>query len=222
MRTLGAAVTVLRHIGYWTLAICAVLIALMSMRFLTFDAAVLDAFLRPNLLNHPIPFWIHVTLGPLVLILGVIQFLPVTRRGAYHRWAGKLYVGGVLIAALAGLAVAPTTSAGPIAGTGFAILAVLWFGVTLIAYLKVRAGRYAEHRQWMIRSYALTCAAITLRIITPGGIALGFSFESSYLVAAWASWSVNLVIAELIIRGRKTALNVPADRSAAIAPTALA
>ena len=143
----------------------------------------------------------------------------MTRRGWYHRWAGRLYVVAVLIAAVAGLAVAPTTAAGPIAGTGFSILAVLWFGATLIAYLKVRAGKYGEHRRWMIRSYALTCAAISLRIITPGGLALGFSFESSYLVAAWASWIVNLAIAEAIIAVRPKPTGVPGDQPGSLRPT---
>ncbi len=202
---------VLGRIGYWTIAVLAVLIALASFRFLTFNAEMLDEALRPNLLDHPIPFYIHVTLAPFALLIGVWHFLPATRRGAWHRWAGRTYVAAVLIAAVAGFIVAFTTAAGPLHATGFAILAVLWFGATLMAYVKIRARRYAEHRRWMIRSYALTCAAITLRIILPVGLASGLEFSTSYLLAAWGSWTINLVIAELVVRYKKAPPDLPAD-----------
>jgi hypothetical protein len=80
-----------------------------------------------------------------------------------------------------------------------------------MAYVKIRARRYAEHRRWMIRSYALTCAAITLRIILPVGLASGLEFSTSYLLAAWGSWTINLVIAELVVRYKKAPPDLPAD-----------
>ena len=209
-------------VGFGALALLALLITLLTARFYTFDATQLDEFLRSNLLNHPIPFYIHVLLGPLVLILGIWQFLPVTRRGWYHRWAGRVYVAGVMASGIGALIVAPTTAAGPIVGTGFAIMAVLWLTTTAMAYLKVRAGRYAEHRRWMIRSYAVTCGAITLRIIVPVGLASGLDFPTAYLIAAWGCWSINLAIAELIIRRKKGPRDLPKDRVAPVADVAIA
>jgi uncharacterized membrane protein len=213
---------ILKGFGYWVVAVLAVLIAVASFRFLTFNPQVLDEFLRPNLIDHPIPFYLHVILAPVALLIGVWQFLPITRRNAWHRWEGRLYVVCVLVAAISGFIVAFTTAAGPVHATGFAILAVLWFGTTLMAYLKVRAGKYTEHRRWMIRSYALTCAAITLRIILPVGLISGLDFPTSYLLAAWGCWTINLVIAELVIRYSKPPADLPADRPSVPTRTAAA
>ena len=48
----------------------------------------------------------------------------------------------------------------------------------------------------MVRSYALTSAAITLRIITAVGGAVGVTFYDAYVFAAWASWIINLAVVE--------------------------
>jgi uncharacterized membrane protein len=186
--------------GWGAVALLAVLIAVASMRFLAFNAEALDPELRPNLVQHPFLFFAHTTIAPFALLLGVWQFLPVTRRSAYHRWAGRVYVMCVILGSLSGFFIAMTTEEGRLTGTGFMILAVLWFGATLKAYLLARAGDFTAHRVWMIRSYALTCAAITLRIILPTGLVLGAGFSNSYLAAAWGCWIINLVIAEWIIR----------------------
>lgn len=67
--------------------------------------------------------------------------------------------------------------------------------------------RFADHRAWMVRSFALTFGAVTLRLYLPIGPLLGFEFEPSYVVISFLSWVPNLAVAELILRrrGRKTA-----------------
>ncbi len=203
---------VLAWAGYGLVALLAIVIALVSFRFLTFNPQVLDEYLRPNLLDHPIPFYTHVTFAPIALVVGIWQFLPITRRSAWHRWEGRIYVACVAIAGVSGLIVAFTSAAGLAAGTAFAILAVLWLTATGVAYAKVRAGKYAEHRRWMIRSYALTCAALTLRLIIPTGLLLGVDFPTTYLIAAWGCWTINIVIAELIVRFKRPPADLPPDR----------
>ena len=190
--------------GWGLVVLLAVGVIITSLHYLPFDPEGAPEELRPNYVRNPILFYIHVIVAPIALLSGIWQFLPITRVSFYHRWAGRMYVICVAIAATAGLAVAMTSASGPIAGTGFAILAVIWSAVTAKAYFLARARNFSEHRVWMIRSYALTSAAITLRIITPTGIALGFGFTRSYIFAAWASWIINLLIAEWIIRRRPT------------------
>jgi hypothetical protein len=52
----------------------------------------------------------------------------------------------------------------------------------------------------MIRSYALTFAAVTLRIWLPFLIGiLGLTFIEAYKIVAWLSWIPNILVAELII-----------------------
>lgn len=52
----------------------------------------------------------------------------------------------------------------------------------------------------MIRSFALTASAITLRIYLGLGTALQIPFEDSYPAIAWLCWVPNLIAAELYLR----------------------
>lgn len=194
--------TLLPTIGFWTVAVLAVLIAVASLRVLTFNPNMITDELRQNLLDRPLPFWIHTVLGPLALLLGVFQFLPATRRSAYHRWAGRIYVAACLIGGATAFVIAFTTSAGPMAATGFVILSLLWMGATLVAVVKAVQRDFRAHRVWMIRSFALTASAITLRLILAAGALADQPFMTAYVFAAWACWIINLMIAEAIIRWR--------------------
>jgi len=76
---------------------------------------------------------------------------------------------------------------------------VLWLTSTGIAYRHIRARNQPAHRRWMIRSYALTFAAVTLRIYLPLSQVYGIPFEPAYQTIAWMCWVPNLVVAEWII-----------------------
>ena len=58
----------------------------------------------------------------------------------------------------------------------------------------------------MMRSYALTFAAATLRLQLGLLIALGLSFEQAYLIVPWSSWIINLIIVEWWLLSQKAAL----------------
>ena len=78
-----------------------------------------------------------------------------------------------------------------------------WFITTIAAYRAIRAKRVAEHKAWMIRSFALTYGAVTLRIylgLTMGP--LGLSFMEVYPIIAWAAWVPNLIFAEWFFNRR--------------------
>jgi hypothetical protein len=99
--------------------------------------------------------------------------------------------------------------AGPLAQTGFGALAVLWIAATAQAWRMILAGRVAEHRRWMIRSFALTFAAVTLRLYLPLPPLMGFGFLEGYAVIAWLAWVPNLIVAEIYIRrGMRPGLTV--------------
>ncbi len=119
------------------------------------------------------------------------------RQPRLHRIGGGLYVLGVAIAGVAGLLLAPRAQGGWPTGLSFALLALIWLTVTGLALAHALRGRVAEHRRWMLRSAALTFAAVTLRIYLNFGIAvLGWTFSSAYLFAAWACWTLNLLAVE--------------------------
>ena len=125
-----------------------------------------NLFARPWLL-------VHAACAGTALLMVAFQFLPaIRRRRAVHRWIGRVYGGAVILAGSAGLALSVGTTAGPIAGLGFGLLAVIWIYVTGQGWLAARGRRFDEHRRWMIRSFSLTFAAVTLRLYMPAaGIA---------------------------------------------------
>jgi len=111
---------------------------------------------------------------------------------------------GVLVGGVAAFDMALVSQYGMPTHAGFGLLAVLWLGTTTKAYLSIRAGDQVTHRQWMTRSFALTYAAVTLRIYVPLSQVLGIPFEPAYQVISWLCWVPNLIVAEWIIfRGRE-------------------
>lgn len=141
---------------------------------------------------------LHFLGGGIVIVLGAFQFNPGFRKRFLnlHRWFGRVYVIGVGIGGLAGLYLALYSTGGVVAHFGFGLLAVCWLGTTLMAYRYVRAGNIPVHQQWMIRSYALTLAAVTLRLYLPIFQIAGLSFDEAYPAIAWLCWVPNLLIAE--------------------------
>ena len=154
---------------------------------------------------------LHIIPGGLALILGAWQFHGGLRSRwtNIHRYFGRAYVIFVLTGAVGGLLLAWYAPHSPATRLGFASLAVVWFYSGVMAYLAIRTGNVPLHRQWMIRSYALTLAAVTLRFQLPlyQGV-LWMSFYEAYSIVAWFCWIPNLLIAEWFINQtplRKTA-----------------
>lgn len=147
-------------------------------------------------------FFQHVSLGGIAMLIGFIQFSKKmrTRNLRLHRLFGKIYLVAVLLSGAAGFYVALHTFGGVPAQAGFVGLAVSWLFTSAMAYWRVRSKDIDAHERWMIRSYALTWAAVTLRIYLPTfEHALNMNFNESYQIIAWLCWVPNLIVAELII-----------------------
>lgn len=160
---------------------------------------------RDLLATWPVAARVHFIGGAIALVLGAFQVNAWlrTRYLAAHRWSGRVYLLCVGAAGIAGFAMA-LHSAGPVAQAGFALLAVFWLTASAIAYQRIRERNVRAHREWMIRSYALTLAAVTLRIYLPASLAAGIHFTTAYPAIAWLCWVPNLIVAEWLIR-RSTA-----------------
>lgn len=153
-----------------------------------------NLFARPWLL-------VHASGAGLALAIVAFQLLPaLRRRRALHRWMGRAYGAAVVVSGSCGLALSFGTTAGPIAGVGFGLLAVFWIYTTGQGWLTARARRYDEHRRWMIRSFSLTFAAVTLRLYMPLGEVMHLDMGQAYVAIAWLAWVPNLMIAELYLR----------------------
>lgn len=190
-------------------------VALFSYRLLAPNPPAVGVDVLANLMRRPfLP--IHAGFAATALLVGPFQFLPQVRRRwpKLHRNIGKVYVAACLVAAPAGLLLALGTDAGPIAQWGFGTLSVLWFAATARAFWLAVQGRYAEHRRWMIRSFAMTFAAVTLRLYLPiPPMFLHMSFMDGYRAISWFSWTSNLLVAEIFLNWRalRGLFNRPAD-----------
>lgn len=187
------------RIGWVVLAILCLGIAAYSARYLLHPPKT-PAQALGNPLGVPWLF-IHVAGAVTALVLGSLQFLPALRRGARpHRWVGRVYVVACLVGGAAGLVLAPGCAAGPIASAGFGSLAVIWITVNLLGWRAAVQGRLVEHRRWMIRSWALTLAAVTLRLYLPLVMVLDLPFLPWYRAISFLAWVPNLIVAELWLR----------------------
>lgn len=186
---------------WWLGAISSVLIALVSYRYFV-PSIPAPAQLIANPMAHPW-LWVHAGLAATALITGPWQFIPRlrTRFPQVHRWTGRVYIFACLVGGVAGLLLASGSTAGPIARAGFGLLALVWLGVNANGLRLAMTGRYAEHRQWMIRSFALTFGAVTLRIYMPAAQVAGLDPMVAYRAIAWLAWVPNLMLAELYVRG---------------------
>lgn len=156
-------------------------------------------------------FYIHITAGGIALLAGWSQFSDRLRARYLnaHRFVGKVYVLSVLLSSCAGLYIAFFASGGIVCVVGFGSLASLWLFTDIKAYSSIRKLQIDEHRRWMIRNYALTFAAVTLRIWLPLATGIAhFDFTASYRVISWLCWVPNLVVAELIIARKNSNLEL--------------
>jgi uncharacterized membrane protein len=181
----------------------AALVTLMVSRYLTLDPDVFFPEQRAVYLAHLAFLMTHIIGSMLALIIGPFQFLPGLRKGRWvklHRGLGKTYLLGVLFGGLGGLYMAQLAYGGTVSELGFTALACLWLYSGGRAYSHIRRREIEAHRRWMIRNYALTFAAVMLRIWLPLSAMAGIDFPAAYPVIAWMCWIPNLVAAEWIIR----------------------
>jgi len=153
--------------------------------------------------RYTLPLRLHIAGGIGALLTGPLQFSEKLRARALnlHRWLGRFYLLEVALGSIAGFAMATVSEQGWPTHLGFGMLAVLWFFTGLQSYRMVRSGNIVVHRQWMIRNFALTLAAVTLRNYLPLMLlVLHWSFRSSYITVSWLCWIPNLLIAEWIVR----------------------
>ncbi|WP_288380999.1 DUF2306 domain-containing protein [uncultured Massilia sp.] len=184
----------------YTTALFAVAVALFSYRYLA-PGMQAPPMIQANAYRAPWLF-IHAAGAASALLIGAFQFSTRlrARRLAAHRWLGRAYVAGCMVGGVAGLVLAIGASTGSVSTAGFGLLALAWIGTTGLAWRRVLQGRLAEHRAWMVRSFALTLSAVTLRLYLPLAFVLPFPFAASYGAIAFLCWVPNLVLAEAWLR----------------------
>ena len=189
---------------YWAIAVSSLLVAVISWRILVLPMDLVMPEMAAYVKQVPLAVWGHVLFGPIVLGLVPVQLSGRirSRNPRLHRSSGRIYAGAVVIAAVAALGLVPGSVASPLARLGFVVLAILWIGFTALGIAAARRRDFAAHRRWMVRSLALTFAAVTLRVIMAPLMASGWTVAETYDVTAWSSWLINLAVVEYAMRHR--------------------
>jgi uncharacterized membrane protein len=146
---------------------------------------------------------LHAGGGAIFLTLGPLQLMRV--RG--HRVMGRIALAAGLAAALSGLWMTMTFPSEPnndplimalrlVFGSGWAVCLIL-------GLQSARQRRFADHRAWMLRAYAIALGAGTT-VITFGlwYAATGLDTPLSSALAQLAAWVINLAVAERAIGPR--------------------
>lgn len=167
-----------------------------------FVPAIRQSFVVAMFQDDPVSAPAHLLGGGLALMLGGFQFSRRLREKftSLHRWCGRLYVIGVAMGGTAAFHMALTTDGGAAGQFGFAMLAITWLTTTTMALIRILQADVLRHRMWMVRSFALTLAAVSLRIYLPATQIQGIPFETAYAVIAWMCWVPNLLIAEWLVQ----------------------
>lgn len=154
-----------------------------------------------------VAFYTHVFFSIFTLLAGFTQFSNylLYHHKKLHKTMGKVYVIAVLFINFpSGFILAIYASGLLPSKAAFLILDILWFGFTLKAYKGALHKNFKIHKQFMIRSYALTFSAITLRtwrIILSSVIII--PPINLYMIDAWMGFMPNLFFAEWLIRRKQ-------------------
>jgi uncharacterized membrane protein len=174
--------------------------------FLSQRPAELDRF-DARFGARPLTTMLHVLPGAFFLVLAPLQFSPRIRDRhlRFHRWSGRVLLLVAVPATLTGLYFGLRM---PYGGAAESAAITVFGGLFLFfltrAFIAIRRGQVARHREWMIRAFAIAIGVSTVRIcaalfdvtLTPAGLRPPHLFALSL----WTGWAATLAAGELWIR----------------------
>lgn len=156
--------------------------------------------------------FVHLAGGALTIALGPIQLLrqAVDVVRPVHRWTGRMYLTGLLVACTGAAGLLATSPAPTGIRVAFGATMLAWLTTAALGITAIRRGRVAVHRAWMMRNYWVTLAPVIFRLLLPSAITLGLT-PSPTLIAAllWASWVTPLLLHEAVVRRVQPAATSP-------------
>ena len=151
-----------KHTLWLIMGLTALFVFITTELFLAFDYAPYHPY-RLQLIADRALLIPHATAATLAFVIGPLQFSSRLRARhlPLHRILGRTYVFSVLIAATCAFFI----ELGREEFFGVFVQISLWTLCTVVAFITARNRQIAVHRQWMIRSYALTFTFIINRLL---------------------------------------------------------
>jgi uncharacterized membrane protein len=193
------------------LAYFAVLMLRITLQYIPVKTDVAFLLIKQSYIDNDLwfaCFYIHVYTSMFALVAGFTQFWPLVlkRFKKLHRRVGYLYIITVVfISGPASIVMGWYANGGASSRIAFLLLSILWIFCTAKAWERAVKRDFTAHRKYMIRSYALTLSAISLRAWK---VLIIYSFHpgpmDAYRIVAWLGWVGNLLLAEYIIASKGT------------------
>jgi uncharacterized membrane protein len=162
-----------------------------------------------HILPWKIAFYTHVFTAIFALLAGFTQFSKqiLKKYPKVHCLVGRLYAYDILIVNFPVAMLMAVYANGLLPGkTAFVVLDCLWFWFTFRGVQEIKKRNIVAHKQFMLRSYALTFSAVTLRswkIIISSIVHI--DPLHLYMIDAWMGFVPNLLFVEWLIRSRQKA-----------------
>jgi uncharacterized membrane protein len=166
--------------------------------------------------RHPLLTMVHIVPALLFVVLGPLQFVQTlrARRPGLHRWIGRVVLASGMMIGATALVMSLQMTIGGVSETAATMLfAILFLFALGRAYVKIRQGQVAIHREWMIRGFAIGLAVAFVRPI------VGVFFATSRIThltphdffgtAFWLGFSLQAIAAEIWINYTRRQLTTP-------------
>ena len=166
---------------------------------------------RALTLTHVLPAMLFMLLGPLQFVRGLRA-----RNPQVHRWSGRVFLAASAIVGVSGLRMALGKTVGGLDEKSAVLLFGTFFLFALAKALWHALRReFTQHREWMIRGYAVGLAVATIRPIV--GVFVGIAIargqtpdlSAFFGKAFWIGFTLQTIVAEMWIRYTRSTVGVP-------------
>ena len=164
----------------------------------------------------------HVLPAMLFMVLGPLQFVRKLRskHPKFHRWSGRIFLASSLVVGITGLRMALGDTIGGLDEKAAILLFGTFFLIALAKALWHALRReFAQHREWMIRGYAIGLAVATIRPIMAtffaAALLQGHTPEPKQFfgTAFWVGFTLQMIAAEIWINYTRPAIGYSAVSS---------
>jgi len=150
-------------------------------------------------LAHILPAMLFMVLGPLQFVRGLRAKYP-----QIHRWSGRIFLAASTVVGVTGLTMAFGKTIGGVDEKAAITLFGAFFLIALAKALRHALRRqFVQHREWMIRGYAIGLAVATIRPIMAAFFAAALLHghtpepKEFFGTAFWIGFTLQTIAAEI-------------------------
>ncbi|MDP4107537.1 MAG: DUF2306 domain-containing protein [Bacillota bacterium] len=155
-------------------------------------------------------FFPHILLGVIALLIGAYQLTNKSRQNRkVHRFLGRIYGLSILLNVLVVPYISLFATGGVPSTIAFLVTDVCWLLTTATAIVYIRRKNVSKHREWMLRSYAITFVFVSFRIfLLIIQVLMHAPLSVSFSLSVYLSILINLFITQVYLNKRTRSASV--------------